>query len=222
MFFPVLSANFLCVFPLSSSVLPSQYVHTVILFGFFPLCSLFGCCPSFLLFSGSPFSTVLLGWCDQPVQFRVRGLLLAWRCMCGVLWSHSLSTRRALSCAGGERRVKELNFRISSTQSDEKREENHFDFTLVSWDLITCRFQTRVVVGFFLHLQSCTKTLRPFKQTQLVCSKGSWGFIYYSVVAIRAERQPVLLAAGVSLSFAPQSFVCIFGENGRRKCPWHC
>lgn len=54
-------------------------------------------------------------------------------------------TRRALShTGGGEKRVKELNFKISSTQSDEKREENHFDFTLVS----LVRFQERGG-GFF-------------------------------------------------------------------------
>lgn len=99
--FPVLSAKVLCVSPLSSSVLPSQYVHTVISFGFFPLCSLLGCCPSFLLFSGSPFTTVLLGQHDQPLHFRACGLLLAWRCMRGVLQPHCSGTRRALSCTGG-------------------------------------------------------------------------------------------------------------------------
>lgn len=44
---------------------------------FSPLCSLLGCCPSSLLFSGPPLSMVLLGGRDLPLQFRARGSLLA-------------------------------------------------------------------------------------------------------------------------------------------------
>ena len=70
--------------------------------------------------------------------------------MHGVLRPHCSGTRRALSCTGGgEKKVKELNFKISSTQSDEKREENHFDFTLVSSDLIACPFSDEGGGGFF-------------------------------------------------------------------------
>jgi len=87
-------------------VLPSQYVHTVILFGFFLLCSLLGSCPSFLLFSGSPFSTVLLGQRDQPLQFRVPGLLLARGRMRGSSGHAAQSLGELYPALRGERKIR--------------------------------------------------------------------------------------------------------------------
>lgn len=85
--------------PVSLSILPSQYVPTVISFGFSPLLASLAavlpfCC--FLVPLSQLFSLVgVTSLCSF-----VCGLLLARRCMCWVLWPRCLGTRRALSCTG--------------------------------------------------------------------------------------------------------------------------
>lgn len=84
----------------SLSMLPSQYVLTVISFGLSPLlASLAAVLPfcSFLVPLSQLFSLVSV---TSLCSFVCMALLLARRCMCWVLWPRCLGTRRALSCTG--------------------------------------------------------------------------------------------------------------------------
>lgn len=78
-----------CFPPVFVCVAYSISVPTVVSFRSFPLGSFLSCCPSFLLFSGSPFSTVLLGRWDQALQFHACCLLLALGDACEGSSSHA-------------------------------------------------------------------------------------------------------------------------------------